>query len=78
MEAGFNSLGSMGGGSGFMKMENSQMSYRDNDGSVKITRNDGKTHVEMRDPDGKVIFDGPADTEEERAETAGEGSEETR
>ena len=66
MESRFNNLGKMGGGSGFMKMENSVMSYHDEDGSVKITRNDGKTHVEMRDPDGKVLFDGPADTEEER------------
>lgn len=66
MESRFNDLGDLGGGSGFMKMENSVMSYSDNEGSVKIERKDGKTHVEMRDPDGKVIFDGPANTPEER------------
>jgi len=59
--------GSAGAASDLMRMENSVMSFSDGEGTVTVRRENGKTRVEARDRDGKVIFDGPADTEDERA-----------
>jgi membrane-associated protease RseP (regulator of RpoE activity) len=56
-----------GAASDFMHMENSVMSFSDSDGSVTIKRENGKTHVEARDSDNKIVFEGPADSEEELA-----------
>ncbi len=59
--------GAPGAASDFMHMENSVMSFSDGDGLVTIKREDGKTHVEARDAENKIVFEGPADSEEERA-----------
>ena len=43
------------------------MSMSDGNGSIEIRAKDGHTEVTAKDADGKVLFDGPANTDEERA-----------
>jgi hypothetical protein len=40
---------------------------KDDDGEVELRSEDGKRTVIARDRDGKVIFNGPIDTDDQRA-----------
>ncbi len=40
----------------------------DDDGTFEFSSSDGKKRFKATDPDGKVLFDGPVDTKEQRAE----------
>ena len=43
------------------------ISYSDDQGELKLEQVDGKKTLRAKDAQGKVLFDGPIDTEEERA-----------
>jgi len=47
--------------------ENTNLEIKDNNGSIRISAKDGKTTLRATDPDGKIIYEGPYDTEEEKA-----------
>ncbi|MEM0897857.1 MAG: PDZ domain-containing protein [Verrucomicrobiota bacterium] len=44
---------------------NGSASYSDNDGTIIVDMKDGQKHVRATTPEGEVLFDGPANTEEE-------------
>jgi membrane-associated protease RseP (regulator of RpoE activity) len=46
---------------------NATVSFSDDEGELKIERVDGKKMLSARDKKGKVLFNGPVDTEEQRA-----------
>ena len=55
-----------GQGSTILDLPNSNISYSDDDGSIEIKSNDGKRELTVKDAKGKVTFQGPVNTEEER------------
>ncbi|MEM9481272.1 MAG: PDZ domain-containing protein [Verrucomicrobiota bacterium] len=44
---------------------NGSATYSDNDGTIIVDMKDGQKHVRATTPEGEVLFDGPANTEEE-------------
>ena len=46
---------------------NAKISFSDEQGELKIESFDGKKTLTAKDPKGKVLFNGPIDTEEQRA-----------
>ncbi len=48
-------------------MGSSNMMFSNEEGSIEIRSKDGKTNITAKDPDGGIIFEGPADSEEEIA-----------
>lgn len=48
-------------------MGSSSMMFSNEEGSIKIRSKDGKTDLTAKDPDGKIIFEGAVNTDEERA-----------
>jgi serine protease Do len=59
-------LGRSGRGSTILDLPNSNISYSDDDGSIVIKADDGKRELTVKDAKGKVTFQGPITTEEER------------
>jgi len=59
-------LGFKGKGSTILDLPNSNISYSDDDGSIDIKSEDGKRTLTVKDAGGKVTFEGPINTEEER------------
>ncbi len=55
-----------GQGSTILDLPNSNISYSDDDGSIEIKSNDGKRELTVKDAKGKVTFQGPINTVEER------------
>ncbi len=55
-----------GKGSTILDLPNSNISYSDDDGSIEIKATDGKRELTVKDAQGKVTFQGPINTEEER------------
>lgn len=55
-----------GKGSTILDLPNSNISYSDDDGAIEIKAEDGKRELTVKDAQGKVIFQGPITTEEER------------
>lgn len=55
-----------GQGSTILDLPNSNISYSDDDGSIEIKADDGKRELTVKDASGKVTFQGPINTEEER------------
>lgn len=60
-------LGDLPGAADVMGMMSKSMMFSDGNGSIKIETKDGKTHVTAKDADGNVTFEGPANSEEDRA-----------
>ena len=48
-------------------LENAKISFSDDDGELKIESVNGKKTLMAKDPQGKVLFNGPIDTDEQRA-----------
>lgn len=59
-------LGRGSRGSTILDLPNSNISYSDDDGSIEIRASDGKRELTVKDAKGKVTFQGPITTEEER------------
>ncbi|HVZ65223.1 MAG TPA: PDZ domain-containing protein [Lacunisphaera sp.] len=57
-----------GKGSTIVDLPKSNISYSDDDGSIEIKITDGKRNLSVKDPKGKVLFEGPINTAEERAQ----------
>ena len=55
-----------GKGSTILDLPNSNITYSDDDGSIEIKAEDGKRELTVKDAKGKVTFQGPINTEEER------------
>lgn len=55
-----------GKGSTILDLPNSNISYSDDDGSIEIKADEGKRELTVKDAKGKVTFQGPINTEEER------------
>lgn len=55
-----------GKGSTIVDLPNSNISYSDDDGSIEIKSDDGKRELTVKDAKGKVTFQGPINTGEER------------
>lgn len=55
-----------GKGSTILDLPNSNISYSDDDGSIEIKADEGKRQLTVKDAQGKVTFQGPINTEEER------------
>jgi len=55
-----------GKGSTILDLPNSNISYSDDDGSIEIKADNGKRELTVKDAKGKVTFQGPINTEEER------------
>jgi serine protease Do len=55
-----------GQGSTILDLPNSNISYSDDDGSIEIKSDDGKRELTVKDAAGKVTFQGPINTEDER------------
>jgi serine protease Do len=55
-----------GQGSTILDLPNSNISYSDDDGSIEIKSDEGKRELTVKDAKGKVTFQGPINTEEER------------
>ena len=53
-------------GSTILDLPNSNISYSDDDGSIEIKSDEGKRELTIKDAKGKVTFQGPINTEEER------------
>ncbi|HEX7631787.1 MAG TPA: PDZ domain-containing protein [Lacunisphaera sp.] len=53
-------------GSTILDLPNSNISYSDDDGSIEIKSDEGKRELTVKDAKGKVTFQGPINTEEER------------
>jgi len=53
-------------GSTILDLPNSNISYSDDDGSFEIKSDEGKRELTVKDAKGKVTFQGPINTEEER------------
>lgn len=43
-----------------------KMIYRDDEGTIEIQKSDGKTSIITKDLQGKITFEGPADTQEQK------------
>ncbi len=59
-------FGFKGKGSTILDLPNSNISYSDDDGSIDIKSEEGRRTLTVKDADGKVTFEGPINTEEER------------
>jgi len=57
---------SKGKGSTILDLPNSNISYSDDDGSIEIKADDGQRTLTVKDAKGKVTFEGPINTDEER------------
>lgn len=55
-----------GHGSTILDLPNSNISYSDDEGSIEIKAEEGKRELTVKDAKGKVTFQGPINTEEER------------
>ena len=55
-----------GPGATILDLPKSNISYSDDDGSIDIKVDDGKRNLTVKDAKGKVVFQGPINTEEER------------
>lgn len=55
-----------GPGSTILDLPNSNISYSDDDGAIEIKANEGKRELTVKDAKGKVTFQGPINTDEER------------
>ena len=55
-----------GQGSTILDLPNSNISYSDDDGSIEIKSDDGKRELTVKDAKGKVTFQGPINSDEER------------
>lgn len=55
-----------GQGSTILDLPNSNISYSDDEGSIDIKSDEGKRELTVKDAKGKVTFQGPINTEEER------------
>jgi hypothetical protein len=55
-----------GQGSTILDLPNSNISYSDDDGSIEIKSDEGKRELTVKDAQGKVTFQGPINTDEER------------
>lgn len=55
-----------GQGSTILDLPNSNISYSDDDGSIEIKAEEGKRELTIKDAKGKVTFQGPINTDEER------------
>ena len=53
-------------GADIVRMGSKSTSFNDGDGSLTITSKDGKTHLKANDVEGKLLYDGPAETPEDR------------
>lgn len=53
-------------GSTILDLPNSNISYSDDEGSIEIKADEGKRELTVKDAKGKVTFQGPINTEEER------------
>ena len=60
-------LGDLPGAADVMGMASKSMMMSDGNGSIKIETKEGKTHVTAKDADGNVTFEGPANSDEDRA-----------
>jgi hypothetical protein len=61
-----------GQGSTILDLPKSNISYSDDDGSIEIKSENDKRTLTVKDATGKVLFDGPYGTEEERAKVPAE------
>ncbi|MBI1368720.1 MAG: PDZ domain-containing protein [Planctomycetes bacterium] len=61
-----------GPGDSVIGVQSMSLSYSDDDHTLSITVNDGKRSLVAKDKAGKVLFDGPINTEEERAKIPAE------
>lgn len=59
-------FGFKGKGSTILDLPNSNISYSDDAGSIEIKSDDGNRTLTVKDAKGKVTFEGPINTEEER------------
>ncbi|MBI2497693.1 MAG: PDZ domain-containing protein [Opitutae bacterium] len=57
---------SKGKGSTILDLPNSNISYSDDEGSIEIKADDGQRTLKVKDAKGKVTFEGPINTDEER------------
>lgn len=55
-----------GKGATILDLPRGKISYSDDDGSVEVEAEDGKRQLTVRDSNGKVTFEGPIMTEEDR------------
>jgi hypothetical protein len=55
-----------GQGSTILDVPNANISYSDDDGSIEIKAEEGKRELTVKDAKGKVTFQGPINTDEER------------
>lgn len=55
-----------GQGSTILDLPNSNISYSDDEGSIEIKADEGKRELTVKDAKGKVTFQGPINTEDER------------
>lgn len=55
-----------GQGSTILDLPNSNISYSDDEGAIEIKSDEGKRSLTIKDAKGKVTFQGPINTEEER------------
>jgi hypothetical protein len=55
-----------GQGSTILDLPNSNISYSDDEGAIEIKSEEGKRELTVKDAKGKVTFQGPINTEEER------------
>ncbi|HTL66797.1 MAG TPA: PDZ domain-containing protein [Lacunisphaera sp.] len=61
-----------GKGSTIVDLPKSNISYSDDDGSIDIKIEDGKRNLSVKDAKGKVLFEGPINTAEDRAKLPAE------
>jgi len=55
-----------GKGSTILDLPRGNITYSDDDGSIEVEAEEGKRQLKVKDKDGKVTFEGPITTEEER------------
>jgi len=59
-------LPNLGKGADIVRMSSKTTSFSDGDGSITITMKNGATHIEAKDAEGKLLYKGPAETEDDR------------
>ncbi|MGI9244079.1 MAG: S1C family serine protease [Verrucomicrobiales bacterium] len=59
-------LPNLGEGEDIVRMSSKSTSFSDDSGSITITTKDGNTHITAKDADGKLLYEGPAETEDDR------------
>jgi serine protease Do len=55
-----------GKGSTILDLPRGHLTYSDDDGSIEVQAEDGKRQLTVKDKDGKVTFEGPINSEEDR------------